>query len=226
MRFLEWIPDYFCSLVSLCRWNLNIVDSTLFLKSILSSTCLLSARSSCTTQPSGSEVIRTDLVHSQNQFSPFLGKLFTWDIQEQHFILRHVPWYKIRSKLWWTERCSWEGHTHIEASHNFVSLGMRVSCTLHACRKTDGKQHQRGFTSDCSFASRCVTHSSDCGRAPTGELLLSAQMHHSYLTKGAEGVRNLPASSNVFMGSLKGQFYPKRPFSFLIRCNLSSFRWH
>lgn len=39
---------------------------------------VLSAKLSCVTQPSGSEVTRTDLVLSQTQFSPVPGNLFVY----------------------------------------------------------------------------------------------------------------------------------------------------
>lgn len=94
---------------------------------------------------------------------------------------------------------------------------------LHAGRKTDGKHHQRGLAFDCSFASRGVTYSSGV-LIPLGGVLLPAQMHHSHLTKGVEVVQNLSASSSVFKRSLKKQYL--KTFFFLIRCNLSSSRWH
>lgn len=39
---------------------------------------VLSAKLSCVTQPSGSEVTRTDLVLSQTQFFPVPGNLFVY----------------------------------------------------------------------------------------------------------------------------------------------------
>lgn len=43
-------------------------------------------------------------------------------------------------------------HTHtLRWAHNFASLATMASCMLHADRETEGKQHQRGFTFDCSW---------------------------------------------------------------------------
>lgn len=223
MRSLEWIPEYFCFLVGLCGWNLNVVDSTLFLKSILSSICLLSARSSCTTQPSDQNslgqilcTVRTNSLLSLVNYLHGIcrNNILFWDIKygQSYGGLKDVN--------------GKETHTHRGVTRfSFPRNGgeLHVTCSQKTRWKTASKRLHVWLLLCFQV---CHTQQWLCGRAPTGGLLLSAQMHHSYLTKGAEGVRNLPASSNVFKRSLKGQFYPKRPFSFLIRCNLSSSRWH